>query len=307
MSTIQNLKNFIRHGKQARAAQPAHGEPATGVSNVHAHHSQHHHHQKEQQKQQQQQQRHNVGGTANAPQHHAHSEPNVDHHHRAKPLHADVLAADYSVGALDNRHVGARAADAAARAAGDHQKLHQPERQHQNQQNQKKNDGNARAAEFDPTVLERIVAEERESQGKLPRYPGLDRWILLEKMGDGAFSNVYRAKDGTGRVGEVAIKVVRKFEMNATQVSLFFWPANLLFFCLCFIFVFDIFPVLLSPNVHLLLSGVRKYAFRGSYARSRLSLCIAYKISYPRYQQRACCRATMYSIQISRKSQRQRR
>ncbi len=36
-------------------------------------------------------------------------------------------------------------------------------------------------------------------------------------MGDGAFSNVYRAKD-TQQPGEVAIKVVRKFEMNANQV-----------------------------------------------------------------------------------------
>jgi len=37
-------------------------------------------------------------------------------------------------------------------------------------------------------------------------------------MGDGAFSNVYRAKDTTGQYDEVAIKVVRKFEMNSNQV-----------------------------------------------------------------------------------------
>ncbi|KAK5000465.1 MAPK-activated protein kinase Srk1, partial [Cryomyces antarcticus] len=36
-------------------------------------------------------------------------------------------------------------------------------------------------------------------------------------MGDGAFSNVYRAKDTQGQYPEVAIKVVRKFEMNSTQ------------------------------------------------------------------------------------------
>lgn len=53
----------------------------------------------------------------------------------------------------------------------------------------------------------------------MPRYPGLERWILLEKMGDGAFSNVYRAKDSTTEYGEVAIKVVRKFEMNSNQVG----------------------------------------------------------------------------------------
>ncbi|KAG9805894.1 Ca2+/calmodulin-dependent protein kinase, partial [Aureobasidium melanogenum] len=48
-------------------------------------------------------------------------------------------------------------------------------------------------------------------------YPGLERWNLVEKMGDGAFSNVYRARDSQGVYNEVAIKVVRKFEMNSTQ------------------------------------------------------------------------------------------
>ncbi|RPA89750.1 Pkinase-domain-containing protein [Choiromyces venosus 120613-1] len=36
-------------------------------------------------------------------------------------------------------------------------------------------------------------------------------------MGDGAFSNVYRARDTHGQYGEVAIKVVRKYELNASQ------------------------------------------------------------------------------------------
>jgi hypothetical protein len=77
-----------------------------------------------------------------------------------------------------------------------------------------------RNTSVDPEVLERIVAEEREAKGKLPKYPGLERWQILEKMGDGAFSNVYRARDTTGQWGEVAIKVVRKFEMNSQQVSI---------------------------------------------------------------------------------------
>merc|ERR1712230_328367 len=38
----------------------------------------------------------------------------------------------------------------------------------------------------------------------------------VEKMGDGAFSNVYKARD-TQTHDEVAIKVVRKFEMNSNQ------------------------------------------------------------------------------------------
>lgn len=69
------------------------------------------------------------------------------------------------------------------------------------------------------THAAKIVQEENESRNKFPKYPGLERWELLEKMGDGAFSNVYRAKDLTGDAGEVAIKVVRKFEMNNMQVS----------------------------------------------------------------------------------------
>jgi hypothetical protein len=164
MSTIQNLKNFIRHGKQARAAdgspqqQPASKGPAL-------------------------------------------SEPNAGDH---KPLQGQAAGGygDFSVNAGDNRNVAARAADAAAHAAGEHQKK-----------------GKADKKEIDQAVLERIVAEERESRGKLPRYPGLERWSLVEKMGDGAFSNVYRARDTQGKYSEVAIKVVRKFEMNLSQVS----------------------------------------------------------------------------------------
>jgi hypothetical protein len=66
--------------------------------------------------------------------------------------------------------------------------------------------------------IAKLVAEENESKSKFPLYPGLERWELLEKMGDGAFSNVYRARDREGNTGEVAIKVVRKFEMNSMQV-----------------------------------------------------------------------------------------
>ncbi|KAK3300610.1 kinase-like domain-containing protein [Chaetomium fimeti] len=65
--------------------------------------------------------------------------------------------------------------------------------------------------------IAKLVAEENASKSKFPHYPGLERWELLEKMGDGAFSNVYRARDREGDNGEVAIKVVRKFEMNSMQ------------------------------------------------------------------------------------------
>ena len=180
MSTIQNLKNFIRHGKQARAPNPPHADPTTTVTPVHA---------------QQQRYQHTAPQNQNPV-----TEPNFLDHNQ---LNAGKVPLDnYSVANVDNRNVAAQAGGAAAKAAAD------------------KQDKIARENDLDPSVIERIVAEERESRGKLPNYPGLERWTLLEKMGDGAFSNVYRAMDNRNQLGEVAIKVVRKFEMNNSQVSL---------------------------------------------------------------------------------------
>jgi serine/threonine protein kinase len=49
------------------------------------------------------------------------------------------------------------------------------------------------------------------------RIQGLEDYKLVEKMGDGAFSNVYKAVERkTGR--KVAVKVVRKYELNSSQV-----------------------------------------------------------------------------------------
>ncbi|KAJ7591248.1 kinase-like domain-containing protein [Mycena floridula] len=65
-------------------------------------------------------------------------------------------------------------------------------------------------------AAEQIVKEEREAKSQLPVYKGLEGFELVEKMGDGAFSNVYKAIDlKTGK--KVAVKVVRKFEMNSSQ------------------------------------------------------------------------------------------
>lgn len=197
MSTIQNFKNFLRHGKQARNSP--HGEATTQASNVHA-----------------QQQKYAAFGAAPAPQpqHFGVSQPQMYDQHEAQQQQAAQVAphGGYSAAAVDNRNVAAKAGDAAARAVDDQHKREKAARAAAEAQ--------ARKADYDPQVLERIVAEERESKGKLPRYPGLDRWQLLEKMGDGAFSNVYRAKDTQGQYpAEVAIKVVRKFEMNSSQVS----------------------------------------------------------------------------------------
>ncbi|KAG0266815.1 hypothetical protein BG011_000867 [Mortierella polycephala] len=77
----------------------------------------------------------------------------------------------------------------------------------------------ANATQFNNTNTEaasRIVAEEKQQKSKMPAYPGLERYTLVEKMGDGAFSNVYKAHD-TKMDRMVAVKVVRKFELNAHQ------------------------------------------------------------------------------------------
>lgn len=148
MSTIQSLKNFIRHGKQARLVSP-HAEPTTNVSPIHA-----------------QQQRQPQGSSAQG---------NLD--------------------AIDSRFGNGQGAS--------------PPKSSEDQA--KKNRG---------AEIERIVAEERQHYSQMPKYPGLERWLLIEKMGDGAFSNVYRARDSHGEHDQVAIKVVRKFEMNNSQVGL---------------------------------------------------------------------------------------
>jgi serine/threonine-protein kinase RCK2 len=163
MSTIQNLKNFIRHGKQARAADPPRDHPTTNVSPIHA-------------------QKHGV------------SEPAVGHYKQNQYQAAQPNAGEFTVGGgADNRNIAAQAGGAAAQAQGKGQKLDRH------------------------SDIQALVAEEREKANKLPRYAGLERYILSEKMGDGAFSNVYRARD-TQSGNEVAIKVVRKFEMNSNQV-----------------------------------------------------------------------------------------
>lgn len=69
-------------------------------------------------------------------------------------------------------------------------------------------------------AVKQIVASENEQRSHLPTYPGLERYSLLQKMGDGAFSIVYRAVD-VHTQEQVAVKVIRKQDLNPTQVCLF--------------------------------------------------------------------------------------
>jgi hypothetical protein len=166
MSTIQQLKNFIRHGKQARTAND---EP-TRKNEVPA-----------------------------APQpvqqkNPAVTEPGYGNGQAPQPLEA------YSEAPGDARNRVAQAGHAAAHHAEPAQNVL-----------------DKKSKRIDEANLAQLVAEENASKSKFPRYPGLERWQLVEKMGDGAFSNVYRARDVQGEMGEVAIKVVRKYEMNSMQ------------------------------------------------------------------------------------------
>lgn len=66
-------------------------------------------------------------------------------------------------------------------------------------------------------MAERLVqqqSEQRQTHAGMPSYGSFtERYKLQEKMGDGAFSEVYKAKHRrTGH--DVAVKVVRKYELN---------------------------------------------------------------------------------------------
>ncbi|BFZ64740.1 MAPK-activated protein kinase Srk1 [Saitoella coloradoensis] len=181
MPMIENLKNFIRHGKQARQ-QPSPANPNP------------------------------------QPHHQPYSDPypataNVDAH---PTRDAVVAAAQQNVGHNTQISKGAvaNAHQAAAQAVHTPEQVYIPAGAQVPQGVEQQKSGERR--EYDEAAA-RIVAEEREARGKLPRYPLLDeKYKLIEKMGDGAFSNVYKAQDRkTGSM--VAVKVVRKYELNASQ------------------------------------------------------------------------------------------
>jgi serine/threonine protein kinase len=68
---------------------------------------------------------------------------------------------------------------------------------------------------------------------------------LVEKMGDGAFSNVYKAVERkTGR--KVAVKVVRKYELNSSQVRI------RLVFVVLFCILFPSHALVLAQRPHII-------------------------------------------------------
>lgn len=70
-------------------------------------------------------------------------------------------------------------------------------------------------AKYD-AVANRIIEEEKRERTAANRNPKLDNYEFLEKLGEGAFSIVYKARHK--RNGhEVAIKVLRKYQMDSAQ------------------------------------------------------------------------------------------
>ncbi|KAK6199920.1 kinase-like domain-containing protein [Scheffersomyces amazonensis] len=67
-------------------------------------------------------------------------------------------------------------------------------------------------------VATHIVEQERleKQREKQAKYPNLDNYEIIDKMGEGAFSVVYKAKHiPSGRF--VAVKILRKFQMDQVQ------------------------------------------------------------------------------------------
>ncbi|KAI5952339.1 srk1 [Candida jiufengensis] len=63
-------------------------------------------------------------------------------------------------------------------------------------------------------MVEEEIKQKQKSKNK--KYPNLDNYQVLDQMGEGAFSVVYRAKHlKTNK--EVAIKILRKFQMDQQQ------------------------------------------------------------------------------------------
>jgi serine/threonine protein kinase len=145
------------------------------------------------------------------------------HHHRHPDSEPQPYTASVPESAHQPQHRQQQQQElqqqAKLRVEQDSQKHQQPEKHHQPEKEQQQPENTPQpepAPDSRHQQTNMAVPEDREPKNKLPTYKGLDNFKLLDKMGDGAFSNVYKAMDlTTGQT--VAVKVVRKFELNASQ------------------------------------------------------------------------------------------
>ncbi|KAF9336028.1 MAPK-activated protein kinase Srk1, partial [Linnemannia elongata] len=133
------------------------------------------------------------------------------HHNQYNHNHNDVAASSVQhFTATTHNH------DDLINTQAQKQREQQQQRQQQQQQQQQQMHNGSYGHKNNTEAASRMIAEENHQRNKLPVLPGLEQYTLLEKMGDGAFSNVYKAYD-TKNDRLVAVKVVRKFDMNAQQ------------------------------------------------------------------------------------------
>ncbi|SPO46353.1 related to serine/threonine-protein kinase [Moesziomyces antarcticus] len=190
MPVLEQFKNFIRHGKAAREApEGLTNDPAAAGPSI------------------QVQPATDTQQAGFAPNDKALPVPAATSHSHAAPSSAAAATSTTSTTAApststSNQHQNNQTRDMRQSTNGNH--LAVPAA------------GSSKGDQYQREA-ERIVAEEREASEKMPYYEGLsERFQLIKKMGDGAFSNVYKARDRqTGQ--KVAIKVVRKYELNSNQ------------------------------------------------------------------------------------------
>ncbi|GAA97428.1 hypothetical protein E5Q_04106 [Mixia osmundae IAM 14324] len=193
MPVIENLKNFIHRDRDHHASPPRSNNNASSGAHS-ASPSKRHHNQ-----QPQQPQAHQAPNSAMQAQYAAYApEPHTRSEARGFGAENPAAAPAHAAG-------GQAAGYGYAGASGSAQTGTKPL---------------GHSPGVDPTArerAERIVMEQKAARAKLPYYEGLPaQFELMEKMGDGAFSNVYKAYDRVNK-RQVAIKCVRKYELSNNQ------------------------------------------------------------------------------------------
>ncbi|KAL7753799.1 MAPK-activated protein kinase Srk1 [Sorochytrium milnesiophthora] len=111
---------------------------------------------------------------------------------------------------LSSPHAATKARVAAINAPGTEQQQQQPDEEDDKDGTSTVTDSDADEQDFDADM------SEPQDEHALPVYPDLDRFKLVKKMGEGAFSSVYHAVDSITKK-DVAVKVIRKRDLTPSQ------------------------------------------------------------------------------------------